>query len=216
MAESFPLPVFKFFLDLPIREVTFRLDAVQSVSQTAGGDVIPHQIGARLWRGEIVLDKEYHRAAAYYEARLALLQEPQASFMLFDPRVRAPAYDPDGALVAGADVRIATLSANARDLTLKNLPPGYELTRGDLMGWSYGSDPVRHALHRVVRGGTAGGDGTTPEIEVVPAVRDGVAADAPVTLIEPALKARVVSAEYGRGRSRIAPGGRLSWIQTLR
>ena len=90
MALTFPLSTALFFDLLPISRVTFRLGAALTSSETGGGEVITHRIGARLWTGEITLDKDRHRELAAVEALIALLEEPGASFLLHDKRQVGP------------------------------------------------------------------------------------------------------------------------------
>lgn len=212
---QFPLSLADFLDGIPIKEVTFRLADPASVSRTRGGDVIRHRNGARLWGGEIKLDLAPHQEAAAAEALLARLEETDASFLLYDVRKPTPISDPSGT-VSGSAVKIAALAAGGRGLSLKGLPLSYAISRGDLLSFTYGSNPTRHALHRVVTGGAAGASGQTPTLEVIPAIRAGAVVDATVTLVRPVCKARLVEADYGAGGAVITPGGSLRWTQTLR
>ncbi len=113
-------------------------------------------------------------------------------------------------------VRIDTLDANNRELTLKDTPSGYVISQGDLLGFSYGSNPMRYAFHRVVTGATANASGITPKIEVIPFIRQGAAAGAVVTLVKPVCKAKIMVAEYGASTATVSAGGTINWMQTLR
>lgn len=216
MALSWPLKLNQFFNTLPIQRVTFRLGRRSTFSQTGGGEVIDHALGTRLWQGEIQLDVDYHAAWAAIEARLALLEEPGASLLIRDPRLPGPIADPDGSGLAGYTVRIASLNANNRELALNGLPAGYAISQGDLLGFTYGTNPTRYALHRVVKSATADAQGITSEFEVTPYIRPGAAVTAEVSLIAPVCKAKIISAEYGGSRATISEGGTLQWTQTLR
>jgi hypothetical protein len=216
MALSWPIALTEFFDTLPIQQVTCHLGRSVTVSQTDGGDLIPHQVGARLWQGQIILGKDYHRQFAAIEARIALLEEPGASLLVYDTRMTGPRADPDGSLLGINVVLIDTLDANNRELTLKGAPPGYVISQGDLLGFGYGSNPVRYAFHRVVTGAVANGVGVTDQIEVIPFVRQGAASGAVVTLIKPVCKAKIMVAEYGASTATVSTGGTLNWMQTLR
>jgi hypothetical protein len=86
-----------------------------------------------------------------------------------------------------------------------------------MLGFQYGSNPVRYALHRIVVGGTAASGGLTPLMEVVPKLRPGAVAGLPVSLIRPACKARLSpNPSYGAGRQALSRGASLDFIQTLR
>lgn len=216
MPLAWPLSVAEFFDTLPIRQVTFHLGRSVTSSQTGGGVLISHQLGTRLWQGQIILGKDHHRAAAAIEARLALLEEAGASLLIYNTRLPGPIADPDGSLLGGSTPRIAALNANNRQMTLKDLPVGYGISQGDVLGFSYGSNPVRHAYHRVVKGGVADGFGLTPDIELIPFIRPGAAVNAIVTLVRPVCKAKIMVAEYGVSSGAITAGTTINWMQTLR
>ncbi|PCH71940.1 MAG: hypothetical protein COC12_07015 [Rhodobacteraceae bacterium] len=216
MALSWPIALTEFFDTLPIQQVTCHLGRSVTASQTGGGDLISHQVGERLWQGQIILGKDYHRQFAAIEARIALLEESGASLLVYDTRMAGPRGDPSGALLGTSVVRIDTLDANNRDLTLKDLPAGYVISQGDLLGFSYGSNPVRYAFHRVVTGAIAGSGGITAKIEVIPWIRQGAATGTVVTLVKPVCKAKIMVAEYGNSTATVSTGGTLNWMQTLR
>lgn len=216
MALTWPLPLSAFLDTLPIQRVTFQLANSVTHSETGGGEVISHRRGARLWAGKIILDKDYHAVWAAIEARLALLEEPGASLLIKDVRMSGPIADRDHSLLGAAVPKIATLDSNNREMTVKGLPAGYVISQGDLLGFTYGTSPIRYAFHRVVTGGIANGLGITPDIEVIPFIRPGAQVNAVLTLGDPVLKAKLTNAEYGNSRSIISEGGSMSWTQTLR
>lgn len=215
MTLSFPLSLAEFFDTLPVRTSSFSLADASSTSVTGGGEVIKHNLGARLWQGEAVIDKDYHHLIAAIEARLSLLEGAGASFLIYDRRKPNPLNDPDGTLT-GSAIIIDEVSGDFRELRLSGLPANYELAAGDLLAFTYGSNPSRYALHRVVSGVQAWGGGLTPLFEVVPPIRDGAQVGAAVTLNKPVCKARLIEGEYGKGRSTITEGGTIRWMQTLR
>ncbi|WIY25067.1 hypothetical protein [Parasedimentitalea psychrophila] len=216
MALTWPLPLSAFFDSLPVQRVAFQLANSVTHSETGGGEVISHRRGARLWTGKIILDKDYHASWAAIEARLSLLEEPGASFLLKDLRMPGPIADRDHSLLGAAIPKIATLDSNNREMTVKGLPPWYVVSQGDLLGFTYGTDPIRYAFHRVVTGGITDAFGITPNIEVTPFIRPGAQVNAVLTLGNPVLKAKITSAEYGNSRSIISEGGSINWTQTLR
>ncbi|WP_264213220.1 hypothetical protein [Leisingera thetidis] len=216
MALAWPLPLDKFFDDLPIARFTARPGDASTLSETYGGEVIKHRHGSRLWAGRIVLDKDYHHVLAAIEARLALLEEPGASFLLTDPRQPDPIADPGKVILGGASPVIESLTANNRELKLSGLPAGYVVSRGDLLGFTYGDNPARYAYHRVATGKTADGSGVTGNIEVTPFIRPGAETGAAVTLGNPVLKAVLTTSQYGEGRSKVSDGLSFNWQQTLR
>lgn len=216
MPLTWPLAVNEFFADLPIQRVSFRLGRAQTQSETGGGEVIAHGMGTRLWRGTVVLDKESHAVWAAMEARLALLEQPGASLLLWDTRMPGTLYDPDLSILGAAAPVIDALAANNRELDIGGLPVNYRISTGDLLGFTYGANPTRYAYHRVVSGGIAGASGVASDIEVIPYIRPGAQVGAAVTLGTPVLKAIIPSAEYGNSRATLSEGGSFEWVQTLR
>lgn len=216
MALSFPLSTAQFFDLLPIRAFRMKAGDNRTSSETGGGEFISAGRGQRLWQGEVTLDLDIHATIAGLDATLSLLEEAGASFLIYDPRKPYPAADPDGSILSGASPVIAALGQNNRDIAIGGLPAGYVITPGDLIGWTYGANPQRYAVHRFVTGGTATAQGVSPLIEVTPFIRPGAQLNAAVTLIRPPIKAKLPQADYGGGRSEISEGGTFQFIQTLR
>ncbi|MCL5459694.1 hypothetical protein M3M33_13750, partial [Loigolactobacillus coryniformis] len=81
-------------------------------------------------------------------------------------------------------------TANNRVVTLSGFAPGYDLTTGDFMSFSYGSNPVRYAMHQFASDGVADSNGEI-EIETNSFIRPGFALDTVVRLIKPFYKAVV-------------------------
>lgn len=216
MALSFPLSPAQFFDLLPIRAFRMKPGDNRTFTETGGGELISAGRGQRLWQGEVTLDLDIHSTIAGLDATLSLLEQTGASFLIYDPRKPYPSMDPSGSIISGASPVIATLNANNRELTVSGLPAGYVITRGDLIGWTYGANPLRYAVHRVVTGGAANGSGVSPSLEVTPFVRQGVSTGAAVSLVRPVIKAKLPQADYGGGRSVISEGGTFQFTQTLR
>ncbi len=216
MALAWPLAVDEFFAGLPIQKISFRLGRAQTQSETGGGELIQHGMGTRLWRGSVVLDKETHAYWAAVEARLALLEQPGASLLLWDTRMTGTLLDPGLTILGTATPVIDALASNNRELDISGLPSNYEISRGDLLGFTYGANPTRYAYHRVVTGDRANLAGVARNIEVIPYIRPGAQIGAAVTLGTPVLKAIIPSAEYGESRATLSEGGSFQWVQTLR
>jgi len=181
------------------------------------GTVISASLGASLWTGTIRLAQANHPRHAQMEAMLALMDQPGASFLCHDPRYVGPASDPTGSILGSRTVTIHTVASNMRELRITGLPSGYVLSSGDMLAFQYGSSPVRHALHRIVVGGTASGTGLSPLLELVPNLRAGAVAGLVVSLIRPACKARLLpEPTYGSGRQALSRGASFTFIQTLR
>jgi len=214
---SYPLTHTQFLGALRVEEVTFRLSHPQEHTRLGDGTVISASLGASLWTGTIRLAQANHPRHAQMEALLALMDQPGATFLCHDPRYVGPASDPTGSVLGSRTVTIHTVASNMRELRITGLPSGYLLSPGDMLGFQYGSSPVRHALHRIVVGGTTSGTGLSPLLEVVPNLRPGAVAGLVVSLVRTACKARLLpEPTYGSGRQAISRGAGFDFIQTLR
>ena len=214
---SYPLSHAQFLGALRVEEVTFRLSHPQEHTRLGDGTVISASLGAALWTGTIRLAQANHPRHAQMEALIALMDQPGASFLCHDPRYLGPASDPTGAILGSRTVTIHSVASNMRELRITGLASTYVLSAGDMLAFQYGSNPVRHALHRIVVGGTASSGGLTPMLEVVPNLRPGVAAGLTVALLRPACKARLLpDPTYGAGRQALSRGASFDFIQTLR
>jgi hypothetical protein len=217
MALSYPLTFPQFLGALRVEEVTFRLSHLQEHTRLGDGTVISASLGASLWTGTIRLAPANHARHAQMEALIGLMDQPGATFLCHDPRYVGPASDPSGATLGSRTVTIHSVAGNMRELRLTGLPSGYQLSAGDMLGFQYGTNPARYALHRIVVGGTASSTGLTPFMEVVPALRPGAVAGLTVSLIRPACKARLLpEPSYGAGRQALSRGASFDFIQTLR
>lgn len=184
---AFPYSVAEFADVIGVRRVKWGLQDNRELSGLGSGQVLTAKLAPSLRVGEVTLREWYHDDAAEIEADLEALVEQQGTFYLYDPRKWAPRRDPDGSILGASVVRIASLPTPAT-ISLKGLPAGYVLTKGDYLAFDYGSDPVRRAFHRISETVTASGAGTTPTFNVTAFIRPGAAVDAIVTLIKPAAK----------------------------
>lgn len=214
---SYPLSYPQFLGMLRVEEVTFRLSHPQEHTRLGDGTVISASLGASLWTGTIRLAQANHPRHAQMEALIALMDQPGATFLCHDPRYVGPASDPSGSLLGSRTVTIHSVASNTREMRLTGLPSGYVLSAGDMLGFQYGANPVRCALHRIVVGGVASSGGLTPLMEVVPTLRPGAVAGLTVSLIRPACKVRLLpEPTYGAGRQALSRGASFDFIQTLR
>jgi hypothetical protein len=138
--------------------------------------------------------------------------------MVFNPAIPGPAGDPDGAFLSSVSPTISSLNANNRELAIGHLPNGFGLKTGDMLSFSYSTNPVRYALHQIVAGSVAGATGVTGQIEVTPNIRAGASTGAAVTLFRPSCKALLVpgSVVMGAAHDLFTEGLTFKFIQTLR
>jgi len=218
MAISFPLTTADFFGGLRVASCRFTLGGAMMQSRTEGGEIITARRGTRLWQASVTLAPTAHRAAEAVSARLAMLADAGASLLLHPLPVCTPAYDPSGAQLIGFTVTVHTLAANNVEMRLQGCPPGYTLAQGEFLGFGYGSNPIRRAVHQIVSTSVvASGAGVTPIFEVRPAIRPGALVGATVSLIRPTIQAQIVpgSANYGSADPAATGGISFAAIQTL-
>jgi hypothetical protein len=218
MALLFPLGVAAFMDILPVKDMTFMLSEAVETEETAGGEILTAELGTRLWQGEITLGEMDPDEADHALSMLDLLRRAGASFLCHDRARPWPRADWQAAILSGHAPTLHGVAASTRELRLAGLPPGYALSHRDALAFSYGTNPVRFALHRLVASVEADGAGVTPMVEVVPNVRPGWTAGAAVQLVKPACKAIVVPKSFqpGRRKARMTTGASFRWQQTLR
>lgn len=219
MALASPLTTAQFWDKLQrIAQVQVWLNEPARIDRTAGGVVLKASLGAAVWRASLTLyDDPLWDRAAEVEALIALAARPGMAFLAYDPRKPYPASDPDGSVLGAAVPQISALDANNRELSLSDLPAGYVLTPGDLIGFEYGSSPTRYALHRLVSGATADGTGAAGPVEVTPPIRPGASTGTAVTLVRPVMKAVLEpDPQYGGAVPGVVQGARLGLVQTVR
>ncbi|MDR5655365.1 hypothetical protein [Ruixingdingia sedimenti] len=218
MAYSFPLSLADFWDILPIRELTFDLPEAVEISETGGGEILTADLGTRLWQGEVVLGDMTPDEAADVSAMLDIVRRAGGSFFATDRARPWPRSDWGGSVLGAASVTMHSVAGTSREMRLQGLPVGYQLRRGDRLAYSYGTNPVRYALHRVASPATADEAGVTPLFEVSPNLRPGWPDLAAVTLVKPACKAVIVpgSVQPGRRRARLTVGSSFRFQQTLR
>lgn len=214
MALEFPLSTADFMDLLPVRVMTFDLPEAVEMTETAGGEILVADFGSRLWQGEVELDDMTPDEADTVMPRLDVLRRGDASFMVYDLRRPGP-RNPLPGQVKGT---IQNILANRREMSLSGFPPKWSISPHDYVAFSYGADPVRHALHRVVTQGTAGAAGNVSRFEVSPPIRVGATVGAAVRLVRAACKAIIVpgSVNAGKVRHRMVTGVTFRFIQTLR
>lgn len=218
MALTFPLSLDQFFDRLPIMSCAMSCPAQVTLARTAGGEQLPADVGPQLWMASVKLAKMTTSEARPVRALLDMIGRAGANVMAYDLTRSAPYADPGAVLLGAATPAIASISADLREIGLTGLPAGYVLTEGDMIAFSYSSNPVRYALHALVAGAVADGSGATGPLEVTPAIREGATVGTAVTLSKPACKMELVRGSYEPGdpRHTITSGVSFQLIQTLR
>lgn len=214
MAE--PLSLAEFWGPL-VKEAgaTFYLPGVRQHSRTAGGEVLSAIMGVSLWQGEVTAIARNRRAAEALQAQIEDLDRAGDPFLIH-PRICGPAHDPDGSIAAAHNPVIGSLHANNRQLRIDGLLPGYQLQLGEFLSITYGTNPLRHGLHRVqTLLATANGQGRIT-VQVTPHIRPGAVVGAAVTLYKPVCKAVIKPGSIQWPGNAAQTRLRFEFIQTLR
>lgn len=217
MALSFPLSKPAFMDKLSVARARFDAPTQRQVTGLGGGELLSAEVAPALWQGEVQLLPMAIASAAEIIGLLSALEVPGNTFFAYNPDRAGPSADSIGAALSGYSPTISAHNLSAGTITLANLPSGYVISPGDMISWSYGSSPVRYALHRFVEGGVASG-GTTSALQVYPHLRPTIASQTLVTLVKPVCKALVVpgSSDFGETRGRTVHGISFRFRQTLR
>lgn len=194
MVLAFPLSLANLNDLLPIETVTWSLGEDQELSSTGDGEILAADLGPRLWQADCSTIAADIDTIEGLRARFNTLDGAIQSFYLSDPRRPYPATDPTGTLLAAAEVTIASIEANRKELTFAGLPAEFVLPRGTMLSVTAG-DPSRTALLQLAADVTAvaGEDETTAgPVELRPHLRPWVDVDQAVTLLKPVAKMKLV------------------------
>jgi hypothetical protein len=217
MSVTFPLGVADFFGQIFQAEAQFRLGGNLTLSETAGGEVLAAARGVRLWSGSVTLTPARAIPFEAMQAKLDVLGQPGATFLVEHPYMRFPQADPQGAALDAATPSVWALNANAHIFSVGGLPAGYAITAGDHLSIAFGAGGSKRSYHRVLAGASVV-SGVAGSIYVNPALPSGVIVGDDVQLLRPALKARVVPGSWAA--PTLTPGGivqasSFDWVQTL-
>lgn len=217
MAFSFPLSLADFFGGLRLLRCDMEMPPAVERHRSANGEIHEAYLGSRLWEGTATVAPMPIRDAEGVRAKLTLLRQPGASFLIHPFPVYRPKLDKFGTILGGSTPTVHTLNVNNREMRLQGVPAGYTLSRGDYLSIAYGSSPTRYGLHQVVSGTVvADGSGVTPLFEVVSNIRPGAAVGNPVTLLRPVMKAMITDVDFGAIAGAKRYGISFSFIQKVK
>lgn len=217
MVQTFPMALDEFFEGLPIQSFKSDLGEAMEYNQDGSGAILTADMGPRLWKNDIIVRTGNYTTIEQIKARLNLLRYPGRSLFVHAMPFMAPQADPDGSILGASVITLTDVDgSNNRVVTLSGFPVGYELTTGDFMSFSYGSNPIRYAMHQFAETAVANALGIIT-IEVGSFIRPGYVLDSAVTLIKPFYKAVVVpgSTDVGSMGSQFGDGVKFSVVQTL-
>lgn len=213
---TFPLSTTEWFGALPISSMA--MDPVEHVvtDMSGSGEMLTDDVAPMLWEGSITLGRMLQDEAAHASTMMDLIRPAGRLFWVFDARRPRPKADPTGSILGAATPVIQSLPAGNREIALSGLPAGYQLVRGDYLGFSYAGG--RRALHRVAAlSVVANGAGVTPAFEVSTLIRPGAVTGTAVQLVRPAIPCirKFGSVSTGETRARITEGFTFQFQQTL-
>lgn len=151
------------------------------------GQILQAGMATPLWTAQVVTPITEFQTGRRIRAILNSLTGPGKTFEIYDPIAKYPASDPTGTVLAASTVLVNNVSAG--QISLKGLPVGFALKYGDYFQVTWGTSPVRTALFEMSQDITANGSGVTALFNTFPFPLQGIAADDPVTLLVPKLKA---------------------------
>lgn len=181
MALSEPYDI---LVDWPGWVTVFELGYRQEQSRTLGGRTYVKDLGQPLWRMTAMSRPLAPNLLDHWRARLNALENGLATFKGFKLSrtfpIRYPNGNwPTGGSFSGISAAIHTIGSNNKSLRIKQLPPGFVLSVGDMIQIS------ASCLHEVMEAAVADVAGTTPFIEVRPHFWRGTAANDLVSVKRP-------------------------------
>lgn len=218
MTLTFPLALADFWDQLLISTISMAPEDQSETSGVASGQILTREVAPALWRGTVTLGRLTPSEAADIAPLIDLVRRPGSSFLACDLKRGYPQLDPVGAVLGAATIVVDTVAASGREIILAGLPPNYPLSRGDLIGVTWGSGPVRYGLHRIVVPSSADVTGRTGWNEVTPPYSPALQSGDVAVLGRPVIKALIVpgTVQPGTLRSGLVEGIGFSFTQTLR
>lgn len=220
MAMILPIPLADFWDAIPLAQgSTFEPNEAMNVNQTGGGQVLLSTAGERLWAGQVKFGLAEAIERRQAQAILNAVRQPGHPFFCYDRKRPYPLADPNGTILGASSISVLSApEADLSSMSLQGLPSGYVLTAGDLVGYSFGSNPVRYYVHEMAQSVVADGAGETPLFQIAPFRSHAVTTGTAVSLIKPVLTAKYSPASFGPGAGRrgdVEAGRTFRFIQTL-
>lgn len=174
-------------------------------SGVATGAVIAARLAPARWGAKVDLAPMVHTKARALQAKIEALDGPMGSFFFCSPANCYPASDPGGVMLGGSAPKVAAIGADNKSISLLGLPPTYKITTGDMLDFTYGSNPQRRYLGRAIGAAISSSSGVTPLFEVRPHLPAGLTVGVAVNLKKPAAKVFIVP-----GSLQVSHSGRFS------
>lgn len=196
MAFTYPLSLETFADLLFLEDVVFKPQRNDETTGLGSLDPLHAQLASPLWRADCSTGPINNDDAEALAGIIEMLEHPGRDFYIYNPRKLGPRSDPDGQILGSNVITIGGIGANNNQLTLQGFPNGYILSPGDMVSFSYGPvNQKRRAMHRINELGIASG-GQMLLLECFPHIRAGAEVGDVVTLIRPAMRAKLISGSY--------------------
>ena len=183
---SLTFPTANLFNQYPMRTNKFALTPRQSLSRTAGNDLIAVDFGRQVWMAEFTSLPQTHSDCVEIESYLNALGGATELILARDTRREYPVAYPDG--VFNDTGVVASLGGDGKSLSLSGLDANFVLKRGD---YFYYIISGRRYLHQVVEAITASGAGVTGAFEITPHYISTLTVSTPVVLKKPTMQMRL-------------------------
>lgn len=217
MGIIFPLNLSEFFEPLGKVSAVLSLDDPRTQSRSRGGEIITMDGADPLWFGSVELQVDYTSGHREAEARIDVLKQSGASFLVTDGRQRGPASDPDGVIIGAASPQISAVASTRYEIDISGLPANFQLRIGDLFSYTHGSGTTRYQLHRIIRSATADGSGNISGLDVFPEIRPGVTGGTALTFVDPVCEAVMRPGSFSPGVHRpvLSQGHSFEFVQFI-
>lgn len=169
---TFPLGTGQFAAIIGKTTVKFWLANSMQWSGLASGKLIPADTAPKYWMAEIGIINMSNAEAMAVQAIIESMDGGLNDFYLYDPRCEYPQYDPTGSIIGSSTITNTDVANNGIVMDFTGFPEDYELRPGDMFAFNFGPGNAYRALHRVVQGGTANGDGDINGVEFRPRLAD--------------------------------------------
>ncbi len=192
MAITFPLSISELVDLFPVGEHPLVLQNNQNITGLASGEPIAVNRMAELWTGQFTSISMSMDDTQALMAALRSLVGSTHPFYIYDSDFCSPKADLDGSLLGASTPQISTLGVDNKSFAITGLPVGYVLSAGDRFHATYSTS--RRFYGEFSETVTANGLGQIASIGVSPHLHPGFLGGVSLTLIKPAIKAKLLGA----------------------
>jgi hypothetical protein len=168
---------------------SFDLRSRQELARRASGRAQGVDFGPAVWMATFVTPSLSHDDCIEVLADLNSLDGVIQYFEAYDTRRPYPRFFPDGDF--SGTFLVNSVGSDSKSLSLKGLPAGFVLKKGDRLSVTYGAESIKALFEVSEPTVVANSSGITAEFEVRPHLITGIAADDVVGLHKPAVHMQV-------------------------